>query len=285
MSGNDNIFENLPLGPSPQEDPTVDQLDGSDGSDLNGNSQEFPTATQADIGAQTAPVTALENPSSAESPWPEVTSTSSFASTSTTFTSESTPSITSASSDSQNDYDGDKNGGGGGGMSNGTKIAIAVPVALVGAAILAAILFFLLRRRRRQRQLNTQPVISTPRLETSSSVFLPSQIQPVPPPPTVSISRRPVPQNETTLSPPAPEAAVVPAVATRDLEWRTSEEQRAARSWSPFDHPHDNDDALSFLSGMSDREAMMRARERDDDLSSVSSFEDEPRPATNRGGG
>ncbi|KAL4873791.1 hypothetical protein BDV12DRAFT_159619 [Aspergillus spectabilis] len=286
MSGID-FLNDPPSETSAQQDPSATQPGGGDGNGVNAENtipqfgQEFTTTTEADIIAQTM-VTPLDNPSMGGSTYEDFTSTS----TSTTFTSESTPTFTPSSSDSQNDNDNDSGdgggGGGGGGMSNSTKIAIAVPVAIVGAAILAAILFFLLRRRRRQRQLNTQPVISTPQLETSA-IFLPAQIQPVPPPPAAPITRRPLPQNDT-LSPPGPEAVVVPAAAARDLEWRTSEEH-AARPRSPFDHPDDNDDALSFVSGMSDREAMMRARERDDDLSSVSSFEDEPRPTMNRGGG
>ncbi|KAL4880904.1 hypothetical protein BJY04DRAFT_68054 [Aspergillus karnatakaensis] len=271
-------------------------IEGSNGAEVTTaegtGAQVTNSAANDEIGATSSQGDGLANPteaatltsdvplidaSSEESAWTAI-------STSTTFTSQ--PSATpSSSSDSQNDND-DDGGGGGGGMSNGTKIAIAVPVALVGAAILAAILFFLLRRRRRQRQLNAQPVISTRHLETSSSVFLPQQppVQSLPPPPPVApISRRAVPQQETIAPPASSEAAtVVPASAARDLEWRTSEERaEETRPRSPFDHPHDNDDALSFVSGMSDREAMMRARERDDDLSSVSSFEDEPSPAPN----
>ncbi|KAL2813735.1 hypothetical protein BJX63DRAFT_214064 [Aspergillus granulosus] len=199
-----------------------------------------------------------------------------------------TLSITSVS---DNDTQSDNDNGGGGGMSNSTKIAIAVPIAVVGAAIIAVILFFLLRRRRRQRNLNSQPVISTPQMDNTSSVFLPQQqppIQPVPLAAAAPIARRPVPQGPY-VEPVEPASAetnhVVAAGATRDLEWRTSEE-RGGRPRSPFDHPHDNDDNLSIVSGISDREAMMRARgPRDDDVSSVSSFEDEPRPSTtNRGG-
>ncbi|KAL2853345.1 hypothetical protein BJY01DRAFT_73948 [Aspergillus pseudoustus] len=206
-----------------------------------------------------------------------------------TFASQPTSSITSSSSNNTQS-DNDNDGGGGGGMSNNTKIAIAVPVAIVGAAIIAAILFFLLRRRRRQRNLNSQPVIATPQMDNSSSIFLPQQqpeIQPVPLPVAAPITRRPVPQGPY-IEPVEPASAetgnVVAAGATRDLEWRTSEE-RGGRPRSPFDHPHDNDDNLSIVSGISDREAMMRTRApRDDDMSSVSSFGDEPRPSTtNRG--
>ncbi|KAL3467570.1 hypothetical protein BJX64DRAFT_145424 [Aspergillus heterothallicus] len=205
---------------------------------------------------------------------------------SSTFTSQPSSSITSASSnDTQSDND-----SGDGGMSNSTKIAIAVPIAVVGAAIIAAVLFFLLRRRRRQRKLDSRPVISTPQMDNSSSVFLPQQqpqIQPVPLPAATPIARRPVPQGPYVepVEPASTETNnVVAAGAARDLEWRTSEE-RGGRPRSPFEHPRDNDDNLSIVSGISDREAMMRARgPRDDDMSSVSSFEDEPRPSTtNRG--
>ncbi|KAL2871795.1 uncharacterized protein BJX67DRAFT_376661 [Aspergillus lucknowensis] len=204
----------------------------------------------------------------------------------TTFTSESTQTFVSLATPSSDNDDGGGDGGGGG-LSNNTKIAIAVPIAVVGAAIIAAILFFLLRRRRRQRQLESRPVISTPQLDNSSSVFLPPRMQPVPAPPPAPITRRAVPQGpyvEQSETARSESATVVSAAAARDLEWRTSEE-RADRPRSPFDHPQDNDDALSIVSGMSDREAVMRARgPRDDDMSSVSSFEDdEPRATTNQG--
>ena len=77
--------------------------------------------------------------------------------------------------------------------------------------------------------------------------------------------------------------------ATRgvNLDWRTSTERAEAaaaagitavgadgRPRSPFSHP--DDDAMSDISDINDREAMMRSRGvRDDDMSSVSSFEDE----------
>jgi hypothetical protein len=128
-------------------------------------------------------------------------------------------------------------------------------------------------------------------MDNSSSVFLPQQqpqIQPVPVPAAAPITRRPVPEGPYVepVEPASAETNIVAAGAARDLEWRTSEE-RGGRPRSPFDRPRDNDDNLSIVSGISDREAMMRARPpRDDDMSSVSSFEDEePRPSTtNRGG-
>jgi hypothetical protein len=210
--------------------------------------------------------------------------------TPTTLTSQTTTTAATSVSANHTQSDNDNDDGGGGGMSNSTKIAIAVPVAIVGAAIIAAILFFLLRRRRRQRNLESQPVITTRQMDNSSSVFLPQQqpqIQPVPVPAAAPITRRPVPEGPYVepVEPATAETNIIAAGAARDLEWRTSEE-RGGRPRSPFDHPRDNDDNLSIVSGMSDREAMMRARgPRDDDVSSVSSFEDEPRPSTtNRGG-
>jgi hypothetical protein len=201
-----------------------------------------------------------------------------------------TPTTFTPVSTNHTQSDNDNDDGGGGGMSNSTKIAIAVPVAIVGAAIIAAILFFLLRRRRRQRNLESQPVITTRQMDNSSSVFLPQQqpqIQPVPVPAAAPITRRPVPEGPYVepVEPASAETNIIAAGAARDLEWRTSEE-RGGRPCSPFDHPRDNDDNLSIVSGISDREAMMRARPpRDDDMSSVSSFGDEPRPSTtNRGG-
>ncbi|KAJ0425867.1 hypothetical protein BJY00DRAFT_161131 [Aspergillus carlsbadensis] len=242
---------------------------------------EFPTGSSWDDSDETlATVTAGTAASTVETDY----------TTPTTFTSQTTPTTITSDSTNHTLSDSDNDDGGGGGISNSTKIAIAVPVAIVGAAIIAAILFFLLRRRRRQRNLESQPVISARQMDNSSSVFLPQQqpqIQPVPLPVAAPITRRPVPEGPYVepVEPASAETNIVAAGAARDLEWRTSEE-RGGRPRSPFDHPRDNDDNLSIVSGISVREAMMRARgPRDDDMSSVSSFEDEPRPSTtNRGG-
>jgi len=85
-------------------------------------------------------------------------------------------------------------------------------------------------------------------------------------------------------TPPVPAVVAVPPP---DLEWRTSEERRAiGRPQSPFSHPsdHDHEDSMSIVSEIHDREGVMRTRAvRDDDMSSVSSFEDdEPRASMNR---
>lgn len=185
----------------------------------------------------------------------------------------------------------------GGGLSTNTKVAIAVPVAVVGAAIIAAIIFFLIRRRRRQRQRISQPpVISPPRMETTSSLFIPAHIEPVPLPPPAPGNQRSMPDEHEPFSLPphpsevgvaqtTPPVPAVVAVPPPDLEWRTSEERRAIeRPQSPFSHPHDPEDSMSVVSDINDREGAMRTRAvRDDDMSSVSSFEDdEPRPSMNR---
>lgn len=184
-------------------------------------------------------------------------------------------------------------------MSTNTKVAIAVPVAVVGAAIIAAIIFFLIRRRRRQRQRTSQyPTISAPRMENSSSLFIPAHIEPVPPPPPAPGNQRSMPDEHEALSLPphpsevgvvqtTPPVPAVVAVPPPDLEWRTSEERRAiGRPQSPFSHPsdHDHEDSMSIVSEIHDREGVMRIRAvRDDDMSSVSSFEDdEPRRSMNR---
>ncbi|KAL2824942.1 hypothetical protein BDW59DRAFT_81233 [Aspergillus cavernicola] len=301
---NDIISDILSNIESPGEDPGDNTESGADGgtnTTATSNSDDM-VLTETGVPGASAPDTQTATTTTAVSDgvFPETaTITTTTATTSTTFTSESNPTITLASSD---DDGSSSSGGGGDGLSNNTKIAIAVPVSIVGAIIIGAILFFLLRRRKRQQR-QTQPVISTPQLETSSSVFLPAQIQPVPAP-LAPLNRRPVPQGpplyteqpdssmpadpESTAIPPATAAAAAAATTTttRDLEWRTSEERGGGRSRSPFDHPHDNDaDRLSIISVVSDREAMMRSRgHRDDDLSSVSSFEDDPHPTTNRGG-
>ncbi|KAL4915528.1 hypothetical protein BDW62DRAFT_188386 [Aspergillus aurantiobrunneus] len=263
----------------PAENP--DSPQANPGNPEYSNPDLYPTPALTDPVEGTATAPSSDGPSALETVGPESFTTP----TTTTFTSESTPTDILTTSDSQDDIDaneGDDNGGGG--MSNDTKIAIAVPVAIVGAAIIAAIIFFLIRRRR-QRQRNSPPVLSSRQLETPSA-FLPAQMQPVPAPTVAPINRRSVPgDNEPVPHPSGAETAapVIPVIAAPDLEWRTSEE-RAGRPRSPFDHPHDNDDNFSVVSNIHDREAMMRARgPRDDDVSSVSSFEDEPRPGTNRG--
>ncbi|KAL4818701.1 hypothetical protein BDW67DRAFT_11592 [Aspergillus spinulosporus] len=285
--------------------------------DLDGQSDPMSSISEwADATAtEAATITALDNPSASTTQAIETSTYTSSAST-TSFTSDSTPTSTSIASADSDD------GGGGGGISATTKIAIAVPIAVVGSAILAAIIFFLLRRRR-QRQRASAPGILTRQIDTSSSAFLPShnQIAPVPPP--GPINHRPLPSNNNNLPPPPPyprppgtepgagvdsassaapvvgaaagagaAAAAGLAVTDRDLNWRTSEErarEAAARPRSPFDRPNDNDDAMSDVSEINDREAIMRdrgLRDDDDDISSVSSFGGDDhghRQATNRG--
>ncbi|KAL4795675.1 hypothetical protein BDV19DRAFT_388992 [Aspergillus venezuelensis] len=259
--------------------------------------------------------TAMDNPSTTESATatdPAILSSSTQTSVFSSQTATSSTESDSTSNDPNPDGDGDSDGGGsggGGGLSTNTKIAIAVPVSIVGAAILAAIIFFFLRRRRRRnnRLRGAIPVISTHNLETSSSAFLPSShthIAPVPTP--EPIAHRSVPANDIEIQPPHPSGTETPVgvavtdtsvpvnpntdtTATRgvNLDWRTSTERAEAaaaagitavgadgRPRSPFSHP--DDDAMSDISDINDREAMMRSRGvRDDDMSSVSSFEDD----------
>ncbi|KAL4766469.1 uncharacterized protein BDW70DRAFT_126029 [Aspergillus foveolatus] len=281
--------------------------------DQNGQSNPMSSISEwADATATDAEtITALDNPSASTTQATETSTYTSSAST-TSFISDSTPSSTSIAS-----ADSDDGGSGGGGLSTTTKVAIAVPIAVVGAAILAAIIFFLLRRRRRQRQRTSAPGILTRQIDTSSSAFLPSQTQIAPVPAPGPVNRRALPSNNDNLPPPPPylrppgtepgagvdstsSAAPVAgaaagagvAITGRDLNWRTSEErarEAAARPRSPFDRPNDNDDNVSVVSEINDREAMMRdrgLRDDDDDISSMSSFggdEHEHRQAANRG--
>ncbi|KXG49324.1 uncharacterized protein PGRI_031940 [Penicillium griseofulvum] len=78
---------------------------------------------------------------------PSLESTQTASSTAITSTS-STSSTTSATSDSTTFS---------GGPSKTTKIAIAVPVSIIGLALILALIFFLSRRRRRQKERNALP--------------------------------------------------------------------------------------------------------------------------------
>ncbi|CAI7660077.1 unnamed protein product [Penicillium discolor] len=91
----------------------------------------------------------------APTPWttPSISNSSSITSTQTTITSTTTISAsssetTSAISDSTAFS---------GGPSKTTKIAIAVPVSVIGLALILALLFFLSRRRRREQERNVLP--------------------------------------------------------------------------------------------------------------------------------
>ncbi|KAI9368430.1 hypothetical protein BJX61DRAFT_220358 [Aspergillus egyptiacus] len=294
--GNDSFTtgDSTVSNPEPVEGTEGDgQVVNADTGDSNPNSVETSSPTVTDNASTASDLTTLETPMEPPDVPQILSSTPATEPTLHTGISSGDSITTENKPDSYADSD---SGGGGGGLSNSTKVAIAVPVAIVGALILAAIAFFLLRRRRKRQRLQSKPVISSPQLETSSSVFLrtaaaasPSARTPAP------IPRRLVPQAQDPAppphDPPPPETAAATAAATRDLNRQSTSEEGAGdtiRPRSPFDHPHDNDDAHSVVSVMSDPDAMIASRRHrdddNDDLSSVSSFEDEPRPVTSRGG-
>ncbi|CRL28495.1 unnamed protein product [Penicillium camemberti] len=93
--------------------------------------------------------------SSTPTPWitPSTSNSSSVTSTQTTITSTT---IISASSSETTSATSDPTAFSGG-PSKTTKIAIAVPVSVIGLALILAVLFFLSRRRRREQERNVLP--------------------------------------------------------------------------------------------------------------------------------
>ncbi|KAG2421064.1 hypothetical protein HFD88_000680 [Aspergillus terreus] len=234
-------------------------------------------------------------------------------------TSSPTPQTLSTTSptpaaDSLDGVDGADNdaGRGGGGIPTTTKVAIAVPVAVVGTIVLAALIFFLLKRRQRkqpknvlsspsQTEMNLGPAsshqqsralwTSVPQPAENSAAFA-----------AASIPRRPVPQTGDQEIPAqgpgrrgmssesgrgqsrfiehenlddVPRGAPVVIAAQRSVEQRpgTGQCHSQGRPQSPFDHPLD--DAMSDISELSDKRLSSQRRGLDDDVSSVSSFEDD----------
>ncbi|KAL4891611.1 hypothetical protein BDV59DRAFT_182132 [Aspergillus ambiguus] len=202
--------------------------------------------------------------------------------------------------------DGADNDSGGGGLPTTTKVAIAVPVAVVGTIILAALLFFLLKRRQRKRPKNivTSPSQTEMSLgpagsqQQSGTVWnpQPAQVNSSAAFAAASIPRRPVPQNSDQEDPSqaqrgmssessrgqsrfrehddledAPSGAPVVVAGQRASTDRPRSQEE--RPQSPFDHPLD--DAMSDISELSGRRSPAHHRGLDDDASSVSSFEDD----------
>ncbi|PWY89954.1 hypothetical protein BO70DRAFT_377171 [Aspergillus heteromorphus CBS 117.55] len=234
--------------------------------------------------------------------------------TTTTTTSEATTQATTMSSSTSSASSNSAGDGGSSSGSNTTAIAIAVPVAVVGVAIIAGLLFFLMRRRRQrsripppdpQDNMRTVPRQAGPQ-NGSTWEFGPASSHdvpfsgPIPGRPVTHHSQSSVDstrhidassssQNLTTAAQSAPdeepamqdyserhEARIsMPVISQSIPVWQ---EPRHDRPTSPFDHPLD--DSISEISHMSDPR-QSAAHHRDlDDISSVSSFEDdERRPA------
>ena len=121
-------------------------------------------------------------------------------------------------------------------MPTKTKVAIAVPVAVVGALIIAALIYFFLRRRNRQKRNKAVP--SADHLVMSTAASTPAHTQPYPPPfpspqphspaPFAAVPAEPSPHHSNpniNIEPPA-------AVATRG-----DSPVRPTSQLPPTDHP------------------------------------------------
>ncbi|PYH90016.1 hypothetical protein BO71DRAFT_402584 [Aspergillus ellipticus CBS 707.79] len=237
---------------------------------------------------------------------PVLSTTGSQTTTSQTATQASTTSSSTSSASSNSS-----------GSGNNTKtIAIAVPVAVVGAAIIAGLLFFIMRRRR-QRSRNSPPpnpqvdmgVVPRQAVPRSGNTweFAPASSHDIPF--SGPIPGRPVTQpghsanssrdldatsSSQNLTAAAQSTPREPAMNDYEEHRKTTaatrtsmpvispsipvwQDQRHSRPISPFDHPLD--DAISEVSHISGQRSVAHHRDLDD-ISSVSSFEDdERRPA------
>lgn len=210
--------------------------------------------------------------------------------TSTTSTASTTSTTTTDNTDTSNSL-----------TSTQTKLAIALPVAIVGLLIIAALLFFFLRRRRRRNAppaydrgtgISTSELMAAQKLEASG-------------PETSSVSHHlpviNVAQNQSReLSPGSATASggmndshtelglavAVPmnqrfSASQHDLPRFSGSASRTSTPRMPFENRDgdDDDDDVSVVSA-NDR----RNREHDfDDMSSVSSFEDDEHRANDHG--
>ncbi|PKX93650.1 uncharacterized protein P174DRAFT_420240 [Aspergillus novofumigatus IBT 16806] len=199
------------------------------------------------------------------------------------------------------------------GSSNTKTIAIAVPVSVVGAALLLGALFLLLRRRRRKTRQEDPSDLQVDMAHTTRTNLLPQNGTPwnvgharsheilfdgpypsqaasndhIPPSQPYNHQINATPRSQPpTLSVPTPPAGVsehrqpegglgLPETSPVTPGWRAGSEDRPR---SPFDHPLD--DAMSEVSGLSDRRGATHSRDLDD-ISSVSSIGDDE-PATRR---
>lgn len=216
-------------------------------------------------------------------------------------------SSTGSSSTGTSPQAGDSSPGSSSGSSNTNTIAIAVPVSVVGAALLLGALLLLLRRRRRRTRRENPPDLAVDMAQTTTNL-LPQDgaswnvglagSHEIPfggPFPPQAASNNPITPiqpydhqiNATpTAQPPILSVPTSPAGATERRQSEGGlglpETSAAAAGWqarsgdrprSPFDHPLD--DAVSEVSGPSDRGA---THSRDlDDISSVSSIGDDER--------
>ncbi|KAF7179101.1 hypothetical protein CNMCM7691_008030 [Aspergillus felis] len=198
------------------------------------------------------------------------------------------------------------------GSSNTKTIAIAVPVSVVGAALLLGALFLLLRRRGRKTRQENPSNLDVDMAQATRTNLLPHngipwnvgharshEIHFDGPYPSQAASNEHIPEAQpynqinaaprsqpATLSVPTPPAAVtehrqpeggfgLPETSPVTAGLRAGSEDRPR---SPFDHPLD--DAMSEVSGLSERRGVTHSHDLDD-ISSVSSIGDHE-PATRR---
>ncbi|RHZ61479.1 hypothetical protein CDV55_101713 [Aspergillus turcosus] len=191
------------------------------------------------------------------------------------------------------------------GSSNTKTIAIAVPVSVVGAALLLGALFLLLRRRRRKTRQENPSDLAVDMAQTTRTNLLPQngtswnvghtgshEIPFEGPFPSQTASNNHIPPIQpydhqinatpraqpSTLSVPTPPAGVTEHRQTEGglglPETSPVTAGSGDRPRSPFDHPLD--DAMSEVSGLSDRRGATHSRDLDD-ISSVSSIDDDDR--------
>lgn len=252
---------------------------------------EGTTKTENDSGSWTNTTTSTSQ---------ETATTTSTSSSSSTTTTTITPSVAAKSSHPAPSEDGTYSGIG----SSQTKLAIAIPIAIVGVLVIIGLIWFCLRRRRQQRyaqptfnmatsqrtavstsDLMGIPKIATPEPSVSSRPHAPILI--VPREQRHKQSYSPSPASASARSPDHlnTELGIAVAVPVNPRMSVTEHDPRGfGRSAStagtgaagvrlPFQSTHaGDDDALSVISDLNER----RDGEHDlDDLSSVSSFNDD----------
>ncbi|KGO39527.1 hypothetical protein PEX1_025630 [Penicillium expansum] len=126
----------LTTPPAPSGTSTVDGI----------SSEAIPTST-LDASSHNPPL------SSTQTAWTALSSLNSSSVTST----PTTTTISASSSSSETTLAASDSTAFSGGPSKTTKIAIAVPVSVIGLALILALLFFLSRRRRREKERNSLP--------------------------------------------------------------------------------------------------------------------------------
>lgn len=197
--------------------------------------------------------------------------------------------------------------------STQTKLAIALPIAIVGLLVIIGLIWFYWRRRRQQRY--TQPTFDMTTsqktvVSTSDLMGMPKIVTPEPPRssqprvPVLNVPREqshqqsyaPSPASASARSPDDSNTELGLAVALPVNQRMSATEQDlrglgrspstagtgAAGVRLPFQSHHDgdDDDAVSVVSDLNER----RDGEHDfDDLSSVSSFNDDPPGADHQG--